>query len=56
MEEGIVSAAQEKFRPGQAIRISHGTIRISPEDRELGFEGTLVERVAGWFKRLFGNV
>lgn len=55
MEEGVVGIAQEKARPDQMIRISHGRIRISPEDRETGFEGTLVERVAGWLKRLFGS-
>lgn len=56
MEEGVVGTSQEKVKPDQSIRISHGRIRISPEDRESGFEGSLVERVTGWFKRLFGTV
>lgn len=56
MEEGTVGADQEKTDPNQMLRISHGTVRISPEDREPGFEGTLVERVTGWLKRLFGTV
>lgn len=57
MEEGVVGNAgsAEKSRLDQSIRISHGRIRISPEEREAGFEGTLVERVTGWFKRLFGS-
>lgn len=56
MEEGVAGMTREKNLWDQTIRISHGRIRISPEDRDAGFEGTLVERVAGWLKRLFSGV
>jgi hypothetical protein len=53
MEAGVASDAYEKNSQERRIRISHGHLRVSPEDRDDGFEGTLVERLTGWIKRLF---
>lgn len=54
--EAVLPEPKEKRSSWGKLRISHGHLQISPEDRHLGFEGTLVERVTGWFRRFFGTV